>query len=387
MDINSNPDCKSSPLDGIMHQIIQKAGGICFADFMHQVLYHPTYGYYMSSREKIGKQGDFFTSSSVNPLYGRLIARQLAEMAQLLPGKRFELVEQGGGEGFLALDILDTFAAEFPSEYERLRYTLIELSPHHRLRQSTRLKHHLGKLDWAEEGNWHIESGCFLSNELVDAFPVHVVEKQSGQIWELFVKSDGKTFLEDLRVETCEGIKEYFKWLGVEPVDGNRGEVNLLAVQWMKNLGQRITKGFVLTVDYGYTSQELYAPFRRNGTLMCYSKHQADEKPFEHVGEKDITTHVDFSALEKAGQESGLVPLWLGEQYRFLLGLGFVEELIKMEAQAQNDNEARALRLTLKNLIMPEAGMGETFKILIQGKDVGTPELQCNRPINHIPMV
>lgn len=386
MDYHTDQNDKTLPLEDIMHQTIQDAGGICFADFMNQVLYHPIYGYYMSSREKIGKQGDFFTSSSVNALYGRLIARQLAEMAQILPGKRFELVEQGGGEGYLAQDILDTFATEFPSVYERLSYTLIELSPHHRLKLSKRLRSHLDKVEWAEEDNWHIESGCFLSNELVDAFPVHIVEKRSGKIWELFVKSDGKSFFEDLRIETCEGIMEYFNWLGAEPAESNRGEVNLLAAQWMKNVGQRISQGFVLTIDYGYTSQELYAPFRRNGTLMCYSRHQADENPFEHLGQKDITAHVDFSALEKAGQESGLKPLWLGEQYRFLLGLGFVEELIKLEALAENEKEARALRLTLKNLIMPETGMGETFKVLVQGKNVGTPDLKCSRPLHQIPL-
>jgi SAM-dependent MidA family methyltransferase len=118
---------------------------------------------------------------------------------------------------------------------------------------------------------------------------------------------------------------------------------------------------------------------------MCYHRHQADDNPYERVGEKDITAHVDFTALQKAGQEVGLRTLWFGEQYRFLLGLGFFEELVQLEAAAANEKEARALRLTLKNLILPEAGMGETFKVLVQGKDVGTPELLCNRAIGAIP--
>ena len=118
---------------------------------------------------------------------------------------------------------------------------------------------------------------------------------------------------------------------------------------------------------------------------MCYHRHQADDNPYDSVGEKDITTHVDFTALQKAGSEAGLETLWFGEQYRFLLGLGFFEELVRLEAAATDENEARALRLTLKNLIMPETGMGETFKILVQGKDVGTPELLCSRPVAAIP--
>ena len=118
---------------------------------------------------------------------------------------------------------------------------------------------------------------------------------------------------------------------------------------------------------------------------MCYHLHQADDYPYDRVGEKDITAHVDFTALQKAGSETGLETLWFGEQYRFLLGLGFFEELVRLEATATDENEARALRLTLKNLIMPETGMGETFKILVQGKNIGTPDLLCSRPVAAIP--
>ena len=118
---------------------------------------------------------------------------------------------------------------------------------------------------------------------------------------------------------------------------------------------------------------------------MCYHCHQADDNPYDAVGEKDITAHVDFTALIKAGKEAGLDNLWFGEQYRFLLGLGFFEELVRLEAAATDENEARLLRLTLKNLIMPETGMGETFKVLVQGKAVGRPELLCSRPLAAIP--
>ena len=140
-----------------------------------------------------------------------------------------------------------------------------------------------------------------------------------------------------------------------------------------------------MTIDYGYPAAELFAPHRRAGTLMCYHRHQSDDNPYENPGEKDITTHVDFTALQKAGREVDLDPLWFGEQYRFLMGLGFFEELVRLEAGTMDEQEARALRLTLKNLIMPEAGMGETFKVLVQGKGVGAPELRCSRPLSAIP--
>lgn len=379
------PQTNNSPLAALLHRQAQATGGMNFADFMALALYHPRYGYYMTPRDRIGKSGDFFTSSSVNTLFGRLVARQLVQMAEILSSDSFQIVEQGGGEGHLALDILDALAEEAPALYDRLSYTLVELSQDSRQRQSGVLAAHAGKVAWTDESGWSISSGCFLSNELVDAFPVHVVEKHAGVLQELFVVSSGGVFAEELRRAADARLDRYFTWLGHAPIEGNRAEANLAAPEWMRQVGKRISRGFVMTIDYGYPAEELYAPHRRAGTLMCYHRHQADDNPYDRVGEKDITAHVDFTALRKSGSEVGLDTLWFGEQYRFLLGLGFFEELVKLEATAPSEQEARALRLTLKNLIMPEAGMGETFKVLIQGKSVAAPELLCSRTIGDIP--
>ncbi|MBW2690829.1 MAG: SAM-dependent methyltransferase, partial [Deltaproteobacteria bacterium] len=283
------------------------------------------------------------------------------------------------------LDILDALLEEAPELYTRLTYTLIEVSQDNRQRQEKNLAAHSDKIAWSNENDWLISSGCFISNELVDAFPVHMVEKSFGVLQEVFVTSQDDAFVEELRESTDPRLAEHFAWLGCGPIEGNRAEVNLTAPDWMRQVGQHIEQGFALTIDYGYPAEELYAPHRRAGTLMCYHRHQADENPYDLVGEKDITAHVDFTALQKAGNEVGLNTLWFGEQYRFLLGLGFFEELVRLEAAADNEKEARALRLTLKNLIMPEAGMGETFKVLVQGKNVGDPELLCSRAIGAIP--
>ncbi len=379
------PQSNNSQLATLLHEQAQDEAGISFADFMAQALYHPQYGYYMATRDRIGKSGDFYTSSSVNALFGRLVARQLAQMAALLSAETFQIVEQGAGEGHLALDILDALAEESPELYTRLSYTLVEVSQDNRQRQAKNLDTHSSKVIWSGENDWSIMSGCFLSNELVDAFPVHVVEKHSGVIQEVFVTSRDAAFVEEVRALTDPRLAEYFDWLGCSPVEGNRAEVNLAASEWMRQVAQRIVRGFVLTIDYGYPAKELYAPHRRAGTLMCYHRHQADDNPYDRVGEKDITAHIDFTALQKAGNEEGLVTLSFSEQYRFLMGLGFFEELVRLEAEAVDEKEARALRLTLKNLIMPEAGMGETFKVLVQGKNVGTPELLCTRAIGTIP--
>ncbi len=378
------PQTNNTPLALLLHQQAQAADGISFADFMAQALYHHHYGYYMTARDRIGKSGDFFTSSSVNALFGRLVARQLAQMSELLSAENFQIVEQGAGEGHLALDILDALAEEFPELYARSSYTLVEVSQNNRQRQAAHLKAHTDKLAWRTDEAWTITSGCFVSNELVDAFPVHVVEKHSGILQEVFVVSRQDTFAEDVRPSTDPRLAEYFTWLGCGPIEGNRAEVNLEAPDWLRRVGQRVEQGFVLTIDYGYPAAELYAPHRRTGTLMCYHRHQADDNPYDRVGEKDITAHVDFTALQKAGKDVGLETLWFGEQYRFLLGLGFFEELVRLEAATASEKEARALRLTLKNLIMPEAGMGETFKVLVQGKNTGAPELLCSRAIGLI---
>jgi SAM-dependent MidA family methyltransferase len=376
-----------NPLAAELRAHIAEVGGLPFAEFMAACLYHPQFGYYMTPRARIGKEGDFFTSASVHAVFGRLIARQLAQMAALLGGAAFQVVEQGAGEGHLALDILDALAAEFPALYAKLSYTLVEVGPASRARQAQLLASHAARVGWCNADEWQIENGCFLSNELVDAFPVHIVEKHAGALHEVFVvnAADGG-FAEELRSPSTPALAEHFRWLGVAPLEGNRAEVSLAAPVWMREVAGRIARGFVMTIDYGYPAEELYALHRRAGTLLCYRQHQADDDPYAAVGAKDITSHVDFTALQRAGAEAGLTTLWFGEQYRFLLGLGFFEELLRLQEQCPSEREARALRLTLKNLIVPEQGMGETFKVLVQGKGVDKPELLCARPISAIPL-
>ena len=379
-------DGRQSALEKYLQQRIAAKGGITFAEFMGHCLYHPEYGYYMTARRRIGKEGDFFTSSSVHVLFGRLLARQVQQMDELLGGAPLTITEQGAGEGHLALDILDALQADAPELYARLGYRLVEVSPENRRRQAELLAGHAGRVDWCRLEDLQGMEGIFLSNELVDALPVHLVEKQDGDIREIFVVEESGEFGEECRKPSTSAIVEHFRWLGAAPAEGNRAEVNLEAPRWMRKVGDLLRRGFVVTIDYGYPAAELYAPFRRGGTLMCYHRHRAVEDPYQRVGSQDMTAHVDFSALQKAGGEAGLETLYFGEQYRFLLGLGFVEELLAMQAGEPDPQRAQALRLTLKNLILPEGGMGETFKVLVQGKGVGHPELLCARRLSDLPL-
>ena len=200
-------------LHDILLEKISLQGDMTFADFMAECLYHPEHGYYTSQRDRIGKQGDFFTSSSVHALYGGLIARQLQEMAQLLGDEPFTVVEQGAGEGHLAKDILDTLQVEAPELYARMRYRLVEVSPDNRQRQQVQLSGHTGCIDWCAEEDIESFVGCYVSNELIDACPVHVVEKRAGQLQEVYVTRQGDTFAELVGPLSSEEIARHFAWV------------------------------------------------------------------------------------------------------------------------------------------------------------------------------
>jgi len=373
-----------NPLEQIIRDRIQETGGIPFRDFMELCLYHPEHGYYMNPRERIGKEGDFFTSSSVHALFGNLIARQLRQMAELLGGGSFTIVEQGSGNGELAADILDALAEEAPDLYRWVRYRLVDISPAQRRRQEKTLERHRERVDWCDLEDAAGFKGCFLSNELVDAFPVHRIRVHEGRLEELFVVLKDGELAEEFRQPSVHALQAHFDWLGISSAEGNLAEVNLAAVHWMKKVAGLLEKGFVLTIDYGYPAVELFSPLRRTGTLMCYRQHTTVENPYEELGGQDMTAHVDFTALEKAGSGAGLDRLFYGPQYRFLLGLGFVEALLDLQTRENDEKKARALRLTLKNLILPDGGMGDTFKVLVQGKGMGRPDLLCARPLGSL---
>lgn len=379
---------KKSGLILELQQRIHSAAGIPFSEFMEQALYHPAYGYYTAARTRIGKQGDFFTSSSVHSCFGQLIARQLEQMWQLLGQDSFIIAEQGAGEGHLCLDILDSLEEACPEFYAHVKYQLIEISPDNRQRQEQILHRHLaaGRVTWCELDDLQGMQGCFISNELLDAFPVHLIEKHAGELQEVYVVNKEDGFGEELRPLSADLIKEYFQRIGIEPAEGNRCEVNLVASEWIQHVAAVLERGFVLTIDYGYLADELYAPYRHAGTLLCYHQHQTSEDPYQRVGCQDITAHVDFTTLQKIGGQQGLDVLYFGHQYQFLMGLGFLEMLVEMESRETDPKKAQALRMNLKTLILPEGGMGESFKVLVQGKNVGQPELICSKRIRDIRM-
>ena len=374
----------TTELARIIMDRIATDGEMTFDKFMEAALYEPGLGYYTSAGRKVGAEGDFYTSMNVHSAFGRLIAKEICRFWDLLGSPdAFTIAEAGAGGGQLALDILDAICELNQPLYGGLTYRLIEKEPSLQQAQAAFLARHADRLAWSSPeslaaGELQL-TGCLISNELFDAMPVHVVEMTADGLRELFIDSDGNGFIERLRAPSTPELAATLERFQVRLLPGQRGEINLAAPAWIAAAAGALERGFVLTVDYGYLAEELYAPQRRSGTLLCYHKHCTGEDPYLLVGEQDITTHINFSQLMAAGEDAGLATVWYGEQYRFLLGAGLLEELIRLEAAATTEQERIKHRLALKKLMLPEGGMGDTFKVLIQAKGVDNPQLLCMR--------
>jgi len=374
--------CEDRLLRAIILERIRERGRITFAEFMTACLYEPGLGYYTSPGRKVGAEGDFYTSSNVHAVFGRLITRELCRMWEVMEKPAgFAVVEVGAGNGRLARDILDT-AEEINREfYGALTYRLIEMEPSLQEAQRNLLAPHGAKAVWSypadlAEGRLSF-TGCLLSNELIDSFPVHVVEMTAAGLREVYVTAADTEMGEELGPLSTPELADYFRDLGLALHQGQRAEVNLAALRWLSTVTRAVERGFVMTIDYGYPAAELYAPMRKNGTLLCYYRHTVEENPYVRAGMQDITSHVDFTSLMRRGEELGLATVWFGEQYRFLLGAGMMEELMALEARAVSEEERLKGRLSLKKLILPDGGMGDTFRVLIQAKGVPSPRLLC----------
>ncbi|MDR4505141.1 MAG: SAM-dependent methyltransferase [Candidatus Scalindua sp.] len=351
--------------------VLIKEGPITFAKFMEWALYHPEHGYYTSQKEKIGRRGDYYTSSDVHPVFGQLIARQLEEMWRILGRREFTVVEMGAGKGWLCHDVLTYARSCFPEFFNKLEYKIIEISKYHVRRQSDLLQEFETKVSWESFSVDGLSAaplvGCFLSNEFVDSHPVHRVIVKDGSLRELYVTVKNGEFSEIADEPSEPLIKEYFGELSIPLKEGQRAEVNLKALEWMKSTASNLKKGFVITIDYGYLARDLYSDERFRGTLMCYRKHRTEENPFVWIGNQDITSHVNFSGLMNAGVKSGLSTTGFTKQSHFLLALGILDKMKELQGDIGRF-------LAIKNLIVP-GGMGDTFKVLIQHKGLKTPIL------------
>jgi SAM-dependent MidA family methyltransferase len=368
-----------SPLQQLIAERIKREGAITFADYMQIALYEPQYGYYTSGASRVGWEGDFYTSSDVADFFAHCMARQLYHFWQQMNCPTpFIVLEQGAGRGNLAHQVRIWAEREQPDFHAALRYHTHDI--------------HSGQDALSTPGAPStgdlLSPAVILSNELVDAFPVHIVEKRGGRLYEIYVTLQNERLIEALAEPGNQQVADYLDtykipWAGF--ADGWRAEINLAALEWMCQTVQlsgsmsprRGKRQYILTIDYGEKARMLYTRDRYRGTLACYFKHQLLDRPLIRPGQQDITAHVNFSALIDEGRRQGLHVSGYLTQQHWLEAMGIREELDRIRQRdfavldtARASNEGQAALLKWYNLtqrvsaLTDPAGMGN-FKVLI----------------------
>jgi len=350
---------------------------------MDFALYDAESGYYARAAQRSGRAGDFFTSVDVGPVFGELIARQVIEMAGLLESSvtshqspatdhrpPFDLVEAGAGNGRLSADIVRAIRQRDPALYDRLRLHLVEASSTARAAQREVLGDVGDRLASSAPGLPASFTGVLVANELLDALPVHQVVMRSDGLREVFVDLDRDRLVAVERPPSTPELAAYLARLDVVLDEGWRMEINLRAVDWIRDAVRRLERGFLILVDYGHPARELYSATHATGTLTTFTRHTMSGPEYapawlDRPGEQDITAHVDFTSVQRAAEAEGATTLGLLDQTYFLLGLG----------AAGMDGADLKTRLALKTLLMP-GGLGSTLKVLILGKNAGSPALR-----------
>lgn len=410
-----------STLDVVLAEEIAREGPIPFARFMEVALYFPSLGYYSGGghgREPLGWEGDYFTSGDVTPLWGWSIARQLHQMWELLDRPaRFDVVEPGAGRGQLARETWRYALARAPEWAASLRYTLVDRAPADSpLRQQRErwLNSQLAAFEapeatvrWAgalsEAAPGGPITGCVVSNELVDALPVHILQVEGGALREVYVDVEPASgrLIEVLGAPSSPELAAYLDTFAIpwqRYPDGWRAEVCLEALTWMRSVAEVLGRGFALTIDYGDSARRLYTPERRQGTLAAYARHTFGASPLAQPGQQDLTAHVNFSALVEAGRSAGLRVVGMTTQELFLRRLGIVEEMESLAARlfpaadterhterGQADYLRRSSLRNAVSTVLNPRGLGG-FHVLAQQKDVpgarllGLPATQSETP-------
>lgn len=362
----------SNPLELLLISRIHERGPITAAEFMELALYHPQHGYYAGAAQRSGRGGDFFTSVDVGPLFGEMLAVQLDEMWHVLRDDGatvFHLVEAGAGNARLSRDVVDAIAAHHLDLYDHLELMLVERSAAARFEQDATLGRHQAE-SRAELPAPSSVTGAIVANELLDALPVHVVCMRDDGLREIYVGERDGRLVETEGPPSTAALEEYFARMGVSLEPGTRAEVGLAAVAWMTKAAAALERGFLLLVDYGHRAPHLFSPAHADGTLMAYRAHVATSRDWlDDPGTRDLTAHVNLTAVQQAAEAAGLETLGIVDQTYFLTALGIASRL-----QGGMDVRHLARRLAAKTLLMP-GGLGSTMKVLIFARGVGRPAL------------
>jgi len=346
---------------------IREHGPLPFSRYMELCLYDPELGYYSHNAAQFGKAGDFYTSSDVHAVFGRLLARQFDQMWRVLGSPaRITLKELGPGRGLFAKDVLDWSEKKFPDFFRAVQYKLDERSPALRQRIESTLSRHLesGKAVLSSENVGTPETGpaIVFANEFFDALPVEILSSEGS----LRIDArDGR--LVETWVQPSPEELEFLDRYSIHPEGGERVEVPLQAQAHM-HAASSLTRGFAVVIDYGYTRAEQLAG-RHRGTLKAIRQHSVSDNPYQAPGEQDITADVNFTALAAVAEEHAMQAHKLVTQSQFLLGIGEANEFADAFEDCHLPQERAKVALQLKHLVTP-AGMGESFHVLVASKGV-----------------
>ncbi|MFN7251187.1 MAG: SAM-dependent methyltransferase [Anaerobacillus sp.] len=342
---------------------------ITYAEYMNFVLYDPDIGYYMKDKKKLGRDGDFYTSSGVHAVFGRAFAHFFLDLVEKehLPAS---ICEFGGGDGRFAKAVIDEW--ELITSNKSLLYTIIETSPYHRSEQKKLLGEKSGFRQFAsledlrDKDSTRFE-GIIFSNELLDAFPVHVVEKHHSELVEIFVSLDEEDNLIELK-QLCskKQLVDWLKTYGPDLKEGQRIEVPIYMNSWLSSINDFLNRGFVVTIDYGYTKEDWTLPERKDGSLRGYFKHQMINNPLQHPTEMDLTTHIHLDAYETIANELGLEKIVGLKQSRFLLQIGMLK-FLQENYDPNPFSEKSKLNRAIKTLIN-DTGISAAFHVFLHGK-------------------
>ncbi|HVZ61666.1 MAG TPA: SAM-dependent methyltransferase [Terriglobales bacterium] len=362
-----------------IHDEIRRCGPIPFSRFMQLCLYGATEqgipGYYTRDREQFGKDGDFYTSSDLHAVFGRVLSRQFEQMWQLLGRpQRLDFIELGPGRGLFAADVLEWTRKKFPGFHAALRYTLVEISACLRTRLEQRFSHEItaGSVRVVQrmEDTDYAPDFIVFANEFFDALPVEVVSSRGG----LFVSVEDGKFTELFLPARAEVLR-FLDLYGVHPQAPEAGEVEerieaqLAGLAAMENIAARLPgRGFMVVIDYGYTREEQLAG-RHRGTLKGFRRHAMISSFYDSPGEQDITADVNFTSLAGASRDGGMEPLGLVTQAQFLMGVGEESQFSEVFEECRLPQEKAKVALQLKHLVTPQ-GMGESFHVLVLGRGV-----------------
>jgi SAM-dependent MidA family methyltransferase len=360
---------------------VRERGPIPFSRYMEICLYDPELGYYSRNAEQFGKAGDFYTSSDVHAVFGRLLARQFEEMWRILDSpERIMIRELGPGRGLFAQDVLDWSEKKFPRFFHALRYELVERSTALRARLEETLKRHIesgkavietsgakaqysrGQIGATDVAPFQRVQTIVFANEFFDAMPVEIVSDEGS----LRIDARNGRFVETWVPSSAEEL-EFLDRYSIHPEPGERVEISRHSLMQM-NKAATIERGFVVVIDYGYTREEQLAG-RHRGTVKAIRQHSVSTNPYEAPGEQDITADVNFTALAAVAEKQGSQAQKLITQSQFLMGIGEANQFADAFEECRLPQERAKVALQLKHLVTP-AGMGESFHVLIASKGV-----------------